>query len=303
MSQLHLDLYDDPWIQCDMTDGTVRQYGIRDCLVHASEIRKLSVRNAVTYMDNVSPFVLISMLAVRIYNPKDNDDKLDLWETGSFDVAKFDAYIAFCRDKGISFDVFDKEHPFLQIDMEILESRSLKAGPVGGLDPVIPSGQALAFLHGSMENNFNDESMQFMHPDQFAASLIRNMIYRSASGGGYVATGINKSKGPLFILPYGKNLFETVVMSMHTEPRQDIRDNDCPFWEAEEYGKGIPVDIPSRIGRHSFGYLSSTLCPVIMVRYGEVRDEKVRSVFCASMFNKALNPDPDLSAKKPAQYR
>lgn len=302
MSQLRLDLYDDPWIQCDMTDGTVRQYGIRDCLVHASEIRKLSVRNAVTYMDNVSPFVLISMLTVRIYNPKDNDDKLDLWETGIFDVAKFDEYIAFCRGRGISFDVFDKEHPFLQIDRETLEIKKPEIKPVGSLDPVLPSGQSLAFYHGNMENNFNDENMQFMYPDQFAASLIRNAMYRSASGGGYVATGINKSKGPLFVLPHGKNLFETVVISMHTEPRQDIRDNDCPFWEAEEYGKGIPVDIPSRIDRHSFGYLSSTLCPVIMVRYSEVRDEKVRSVFCASMFNKTLNPDPDLSTKKPAQY-
>lgn len=301
MSQLHLDLYDDSWIQCDMTDGTVRQYGIRDCLVHASEIRKLSVRNAVTYMDNVSPFVLISMLAVRIYNPKDDDDKLDLWEVGHFDVERFDAYIASCRNKGISFDIFDEEHPFLQIDMETLESRNLKAGPVGSLDPVIPSGQALAFFHGSMENNFNDESMQFMYPDQFAASLIRNIMYRSASGG-CVATGINRNKGPLFVLPYGENLFETVVMSMHTEPRQDIRDNDYPFWESEKYGKGVPVDIPGRIDRHSFGYLSSTLCPVVMVRYGEIRDGKVRSVFCASMFDKKNNPDPALDAKKPAQY-
>lgn len=302
MSQLHLDLYDDPWIQCDMLDGTVCQYGIRDCLVHADKIKKISVRNALTYMDNISPFVLISMLAVRVYNPKDNDDKLDLWEAGSFDIGQFDEYIASCRKSGVSFDVFDENHPFLQIDKETLESKKLKAGPVGKLDPVIPSGQSLAFSHGSMENNFNDENVQFMYPDQFAASLVRNMIYRSASGGGYAATGINKSRGPLFVIPHGKNLFETVVMSMHTEPRQDIRDNDYPFWEAEEYGKGIPADIPGRLDGHSFGYLSSTLCPVVMIRHGDVHDGKVCSVFCASMFDKKANQDPALDTKKPAQY-
>lgn len=282
---MRLNIYTDPWIQCARTDGGTAIYGIRDCLLHAAEVGNVSIphshsipghRNSAIYMDDITPFILMEMLLTRVFAPASEEDKLDIWEKGSFDASAIDRYIKECEHKGFSFDVFDGGHPFLQISTKQLQEISVPQKPLGMIQPTIPTGHSLAFYNCEAgANGEPPETVPSLTPAEYTAALIRNLMFRTAGGSGYIPSGSVSGEPPLFILTRGKNLFETLLLSMHVEPSAEIREKDRPMWEWDQYGE--PVS--KMISEHRFGHLASTLNPVVYIHYGEIRDGLVRNVY------------------------
>ncbi len=297
---MHLDIYQDPWIQCKLAGGYSVLYGIRDCLIHAAGIKEVSIphpnsiagqhQNSV-YMDDITPFVLMEMILVRVFAPDSEDDKLDIWETGAFDIEAVDQYIENCKAKGISFDVFDKDRPFLQVASERLETTGADKKPLGNIQPTIPAGHSLAFYHCKRDRDGKaPEDIHALTPAEYTAALIRNQMFRTPAGAGYIPSGSVIGEPPLFILTKGRNLFETLLLSMHVEPSAEIRKKDRPMWEWGQYSESIPRQISEK----RFGYLASTLNPVVYLRYGDIQDGLIRNVF--------LKPIKVGEADKPQQY-
>lgn len=293
---MQLDIYNNSWISLETMDGKTAKTGIRDCIAQAHSIKKVWVDGCVTYMDNIAPITLMTMILARIFRP-DREAKLDMYDIGEFDISAVDDYINECKLKGVSFDIFDKDKPFLQCSMEQLEEisggkpkklRELK-GTLGKLEPFYSSGNNVLFYNTRKYTDDQTAEDQYaMTPEQYTASLIRNHMYRSASGSGHVSTG-NGSQPPLTVIVNGKNLFETLLFMIP----EDIKDSDLPMWERNRYD----ADITEYIASGNFGFLGSTLWPVEYIHYGDIENGLVKNVYTAGIYKGAEDEE------KPAHYQ
>ena len=104
------NLVDQAWIPCDLlSDGRRRELGLRDVLAGARDIREISVP---------SPLVVVALhrllLAIlhRNFGPENLELWRDIWERGTFEVDRVDAYLERWRRR---FELFDSERPFYQV--------------------------------------------------------------------------------------------------------------------------------------------------------------------------------------------
>lgn len=270
-----LDIYRDDWITARMQDGNLLQTGVRGCFEHADHIQEAFVDGVTTEMDNASVFSLLEVFLCRVARFLDEADKYELFLQGKFDdsmMQKLDDYVESCEEKGISFDIFDEKRPFLQ-SAQIPAKVSPSA--VSILDAVMLSGNNSVFHAGSMTNGKNIENQYVMTKRQYAASVIRNCQFRIASGGGYSPSGLCSGQPPLYLIPEGRNLFETLVMSIPCYDSKETSEKDLPLWEQEEF----PVDVPKLITDHALGYCAAMFLPTAGLHYGKVEGDAVNTVF------------------------
>ena len=270
-----LDIYRDGWITARMQDGSLLQTGVRGCFEHADQIQDIFVDGVTTAMDNASVFSLLEVFLCRVTRLLDEVDKYELFLQGKFDdsmMQKLDAYVKSCEEKGISFDIFDEKRPFLQ-NAQIPAKVSPSA--VSSLDAVMLSGNNSVFHAGSLKNGRNIEDQYVMTKGQYTASVLRNCQFRIASGGGYSPSGLCSGQPPLYLIPEGRNLFETLVMSLHCYDSKETSEKDLPLWEQP----GLPVDIPKLITDHALGYCAAMFLPAVGMHYGKVEGDKVSTVY------------------------
>ena len=149
-------------------------------------------------------------------------------------------------------------------------------GNVTVLDAVMLSGNNSIFHAGSsMKNGKNIENQYVMTKRQYAASVIRNSQFRIASGGGYSPSGLCSGQPPLYLIPEGGNLFETLVMSLPCYDSRETSEKDLPLWEQPE----LPVDVPKLITDHALGYCAAMFLPTVGLHYGKVEGDTVSTVF------------------------
>lgn len=281
---MRLHIYKDPWVTAYMADGSRAQMSIRDCIEQAVNIKKIEVESVRTHMDNIAPFVMILILIERAYKPS-SYDKLEMFNSGSFDVQKVDDYIESCERVGISFDVFDAEKPFLQAD-RLMINESWKKKPVGDMDPAALSGNNTAFFHGRMKvDGTCIEKVYDLSKEAFAASLIRNCIFGAATGG-YTSTGLVKGEPPLFVIINGTNLFETVVFSLPYYTSDELAKKDVPLWERD----GLEIDGPAIINNGGFGPVTALLQPTSAYRYGTINDGRIKNIYRIPLYKDEYSP-------------
>lgn len=294
---MKLDVMNDPWITCSMADGRKIKYGARDVLAKAHEIKEIEIAEALTYMDNFAVITFLSMLVYASYRFTTERQKINLYRVGCFDIEKIDEYIDMCRNRGIIFDVFDKERPFLQCSTEEVKKRKWKPSAVGAIDPVFPSGNNNIFYKANRRTPRNPdltaENDEYMLPEQYAASVMRNHMFRVASGSGYTSSGVVYGEPPLAVVVEGKNLFETLLFSEPVQ-EEELAEEDVPMWERPEY----KVNIAEEISEERFGYMSSQFFPTIYIHYGDLDEEhgRVLSVYKASLYAGAAEEE------KPSHY-
>lgn len=271
-----LDIYRDDWITAKMPDGSLLQTSVRGCFAQADHIEEIFVDDVTTEMDNASIFSLLEVFLCRVTRFLDEADKYELFLLGKFDdsmMQKLDDYVESCEEKGISFDIFDEERPFLQ-NAQIPAKVSPSA--VSVLDAVMLSGNNSIFHAGSsMKNGKNIENQYVMTKRQYAASVIRNSQFRIASGGGYSPSGLCSGQPPLYLIPEGRNLFETLVMSLPCYDSKETSEKDLPLWEQPE----LPVDVPKLITDHALGYCAAMFLPAAGLHYGKVEGDAVSTVY------------------------
>ncbi len=268
---MHLDVYRAPWIDVKFLDGHEERLSLRDCLEKATLIQSLEIKDARFELDNVAPYTLLTLILGRIYKP-DSNDKQDMLSRGSFDLAKIDTYISSCEENGVSFDVFDESRPFLQ---DPVTRNGSKVESVGMLDPMMVSGNNAVFYGSSRFDGLGDwktaEDILCMTPSQFIASVTRNHMYSNASGQAG-ATGYATAQAPLHCIIYGRNLFETLIISIPSITDKKL--SGVPLWE-RPYDMSVP-EIMEKYG--TLDYLSLALLPGRSVRFHDIENGMVKSI-------------------------
>jgi CRISPR system Cascade subunit CasA len=212
------NLIREAWIPCLMLDGSAREFGLREVLARAHEIREVH---------DPSPLVTVTLhrllLAVlrRKFGPANLNDWTMLWDLGAFGHAELDGYWEEMHD---SFDLFDPERPFAQVpympDVEPSPIQRLVHEAASGNNPTL-------FEHSYTER-----------PLPLAASVAaRYLLALQGYGlGGGISKPFNFTDAPLArgytVLALGENLFETLLLNLIDHPN-GIRstDQDRPIWE------------------------------------------------------------------------
>lgn len=197
------------WIPVIDPEGKQQKLGILDTLINAHNLKAILDASA---MVEYSLYRFLSVFLMDALRPKDTETLTELLEEEAFDPERIDHYIALCRSEGVSFDLFDKERPFLQTPYSAEWDKSPKAAVE--LDYTIP--------HGNNHTHFDHRSVEniSLRYDAAARLLLCAQWFCTAGVQGY-PSNVSASP-PYYTVVKGRNLFETLVYSLCPINRIDI---------------------------------------------------------------------------------
>lgn len=103
------DLASEGWIPVRMRDGALRRVGLREALVEAQDIASLDMN---VPLEELGVFRVLMAIAYRAVNgPRKREDRIALYERGSFPADRVNGYFVKHGDR---FDLFGERYPFLQ---------------------------------------------------------------------------------------------------------------------------------------------------------------------------------------------
>ncbi len=243
------NLWVDPWITVERPDGQLSTLSISHVLTQATNFRALF---------DPSPLVIVSIhrllvaILQDIIRPEDEEDLYQLWEDVEFpseDIAQFG------RDYAHRFDLFSDELPFLQsADIPLYPAKKGKGKSIGYLLQEENAGTAVTHYHHSYQ------AEQIHCPTCCAKGLLSIPAFASSGGAG-IKPSIN-GVPPIYILPGGENLFQSLAASLTTpsyQPSVADADNDMPWWRH-------PPHVEKKGVVHKVGYLHSLTFPARRMR-------------------------------------
>ena len=195
------DVLTEPWITVVTLDGKTEGAGIRTFFEKAHLYREI------VYDSPLEVYAVQRMLIAFLmdaYSLERARDRKKLLQKGRFDMDVIERYIAACRAEGVTFDLFDKDRPFMQApyDAEL----DGEPAPAAKLFFSVPKGTK--HIHF-------DHSFQFDHfysPAQCLRGILATQVFAIPDGSGYKYS-VNGGMG-YYVLISGKNLFEQLVLNM-----------------------------------------------------------------------------------------
>ncbi len=251
------NLWHKPWIRATRHgDGQSTTLGIGACLAQAHTLAALH---------DPSPLVvggihrLLTAIVQAIYAPQSLREIAAVFRSGQFNAASLDAFATQHVER---FDLFHPTAPFLQTgDVPLDKWKSIKPNDrqsVAKLFPELPSGENITHFQHSIE-----ASHRFC-PACCARGLVRIPAFALAEGGGTEGYKpcIN-GKSPLYVLPAGDNLFQSLALSLTSpefQPKQaDPSRDHINAWSGD-------TTIPRKHEISSPGYLESLTFPTRKIR-------------------------------------
>jgi len=200
MSRASFDVLTEAWIPVIWENGSRDDLGIQPCLEQAESI--LEIRHPSPLVE----FGLYRLLTAFILDaltwanarPEIREDLETISEDRQFDADLIRRYVRACGDV---FDLFHPQRPFLQTRMD---SKSTK--PIVAMYPLIPSGTNTGHWH------HQDESQVEISSQEAAQWLVTMAPFMTAGGAG-LSPAINGAP-PIYVLPRGGTLFETIVINL-----------------------------------------------------------------------------------------
>lgn len=211
MTRPSFDVLTEPWIPVITAEGGENELGLLPCLEQAHEL--LEIKDPAPIVE----FGLYRLLVAFVLDaliwaderPRDHYDLEDLLEKGSFDASLLRDYAQACGDV---FDLFHPQRPFLQTAME--EAEGVK--PLADMFPVIPAGISAIHWHHQLEDGWE------VGP-AYAARLLATIAPFMTAGGRGMSPSINGAPG-VYVLPVGRNLYETLVLNLPLRHEQEAGD-------------------------------------------------------------------------------
>ncbi|MEN4041484.1 MAG: type I-E CRISPR-associated protein Cse1/CasA [Anaerolineaceae bacterium] len=250
------NLWSEAWITLERSDGLPISAGIEQTLLEAHRF---------TAIYDLSPLAVVGIhrLLVAILQASLNPQKLSFlrsaWQNGQFPVERIKD---FGRKYAERFDIFSKDKPFMQSgDLPLAPIKNDKSKTVAYLTAETSPLTAIDhYRHGF-------ESSEYFCPSCLAVGLLTIPPFTGIGGRGYKPS-INGTP-PLYVLPVGRNLFESLALSLllPTEnywPSAASRNHDLPWWEhppVVEHSKEL-IEV---------GYLHSLTFPARRVRLHPVK--------------------------------
>jgi len=220
------NLIDESWIPCISRQGGSVEYGIRDVLLKAHDLREVC---------DGSPLVtaaihrLLLAILYRAHNgPRDFNAWSKLYTSGAFDAEIISGYLSRWKDR---FYLIEAIYPFFQIAQ--LETK--KAVSITRLATECASGNNATLF---------DHSSDGGESEWLFAQTARRLIACQAFALGFGKSGDAKIRGKEESLPYsadgialrgvsvwlqGENLFDTLTVNLH--PTDDA---SLPPWELDD---------------------------------------------------------------------
>ena len=274
-------MLDDPWIKVRYVDGRRATLGVYDCLKDARDIKEILCPGNV-HMETYAVHRFLIALLVDAYKVRNMRQVRSLFEKG-LDMDTLETYRSEYEKNGFSFDVFDKYRPFMQVPVGQVP-KNLKTVPVATLGYGKKSGNNDLFYRLRERNLIKDaktyQSAQTMEIEEYIAMILTVHFCAVASGAGYSASVPTVGQPPMWFLNKGKNLYETLFLSMYP-----TSDDDVPMWRKANYLEKVE-DVS--------GWLSLAFHPVRFVAPGDGFDGKtVKNVkFGRIQFNQMKDTVP-----------
>jgi CRISPR system Cascade subunit CasA len=245
------NLWTEPWIRATKPDGTPTKLGVGAALAEAHTLAALH---------DPSPLVvagihrLLTAILQAIYAPRDLDDIQAVLSGETFDLARLESFAA---QYAARFDLFHPTAPFLQTGDVPLSQQDLPIDtkPISTLFSETPTATNRSHFH-----HVTDES-HYVCPACCARGLVTIAPFASAAGRPY-RPSIN-GVPPVYVLPAGTTLFESLALSLVTPsyqpPTADPQRVDTALWcGAGAIGKNDAVS--------AVGYIESLTFPARRMR-------------------------------------
>jgi CRISPR system Cascade subunit CasA len=243
------DLLSDRWIPVQRLNGNPDEISLKEALCRAPLLARIV---------DPSPLVtfgihrFLGAVLHRYLDIVDENGWADLWEAGEFPEEFFVRLEARCSGR---LRLFDPDRPFLQSGDILLDAKPdepLKS--VGYLAPEASTGTNVAhFSHAG-------EARHAFCPVCCAKGLLQMPCFATAGGAG-IKPGIN-GVPPLYLLPRGSNLFQTVMLNLLLPAyRGELAagPDPGPLWESE-------TCVAARTELSSTGFVESLTWPPRRVR-------------------------------------
>lgn len=216
------NLWIESWITLENPHSELSQHSIRDALMYAHEY---------TAIYDPSPLVvvgihrLLTAILQDALNPQENAELERLWTDGKFPTDNIERFGSQYADR---FDLFSEDKPFLQsADLPMFpdEKERKTSKRVAQLFPEAPSGSLVTHYRHVIDEE------QVFSPTAAALGLVTMPPFISSGGAGLMPS-IN-GVPPIYVLPSGKTLFESLVASLITSGllNKYPKDNDLVWWE------------------------------------------------------------------------
>lgn len=253
------NLWTEPWIRVTLPEGGEAELGIGECLARAHTLAALS---------DPSPLVvggthrLLAAILQAIYAPRDLGALAALLQQGQFDEARL---VQFAAAHAERFELFHPTAPFLQTGDVPLDGWR-KPGKGQKNDWGDPKPVAVLFAELPAETNrshfqhVTDESHQLC-PACCARGLITIPSFASSGGAG-IRPSIN-GVPPIYVLPAGEDLFESLALSLVSK---DFQPRGADLQRAERALWSGPQTIGKSAAVSAVGYVESLSFPARRMR-------------------------------------
>jgi CRISPR system Cascade subunit CasA len=198
------DVLKEGWIPVEKLDGSYRVTGMLDVLVNAHKIRCVKAASPLVTYGIQRTLIAFLIDALR---PYDVDELEEIVSAGKFDPSNLNAYIEKCISEGTSFDLFDRSHPFLQIAKNELDGKEKVL--VNRLFFEIPEGNNHSHFVHKVEGEHVFTSAECLQ----ALCTIPAFAMNYGTNACFSINGVP----PVYFLYAGRNLFETLSLSMIAE--------------------------------------------------------------------------------------
>lgn len=280
----------DPWIKAKTFDGQVKMIGIKEAIVNADKYKCISMANE----DPMYEYCVYRLLGGFVQAAYHIDYQIEWLEDKIlFDEKTFDKYIADCIESGTSFDVFDKEKPFMQlnwnqfpdsakkyIDMPLEKLSEIKQKvkaekPSNFIKPVSKislydvsatnrvfgyqlNKNARKYMQTHKNSNVPVENQCELSKKDFFLNLLVTQLGLTPAGSSASVTKRTGS-GPVYFIIQGKNLWETLLLNCG-----DNYDG-VPIWEWKTYA-------PEMYCVDNSGWLTELFIPCRNIRFGGISE-------------------------------
>lgn len=228
-----MNVLNDPWIPVRTQENQHIRVTLPDFYAHAHEYRSLETENA---FDEFSLARFLALFAHCAYEPKSEGDLEDMAEDGHFPMKPIYDYIALCQSEGVTFELFDKERPFLQAvpdkdsskkkGKEPLDNEKRKH-PIAMMDFVYANNKIPIHRYQKFEEEYA------YRVEDCPIKLLSQYVYSRHKAAGLNGRYDSSPAGtPTFFLPNTENLFLNILFAIPLVDKDRI--NEKEFWRRSQ---------------------------------------------------------------------
>lgn len=320
------DVLTEPWMGVvDKETGKVLKVGLRDYIVNA-HMYKCSAENKDFAIVRRLQQRLAEAVVVDIYGRRVNDELMSAFNNGRFDANKVDAYFDECIKNGTSFDLFDEEKPFMQVDAKTAENvfkensiasvSSINAKQCGGNNKVFfqhvdVNDYIENFGGGDNRDSYYDEAqidgrhIEFANSvkfDEYMNLILMESCIAGMRGQSYVPGLICMPSPPAmyhFDTVEDKSLFSSILLNIAHD--DSGCDDGIPVWKWDSYNYAVNSMLQKK---YQVPLLEGMFFPVTYLRpdYRSIDMEKktIKRIYKSIMLFKA--PDGSDMMKTARQF-